>query len=221
MKRVCVIVAALLVAGISSVALADDSLEVAEQPKITPEPWIAMPTHQPMPWIEGWFAQVDSGDTPPRWGRGFGPNNKQFKRDAERRRKHLEQFRLLKLLELLELQDGQETPFITAFDKMRRERDDINRRKQETLEQIGNALGESDADKNRLNELIDDMLQIEKDARAENDRFVASCREFLTPEQVAKYLVFQERFEYELLESVRQFRDRGPFGKDGQSGTNP
>ena len=49
------------------------------------------------------------------------------------------------------------------------------------------------------------------------ERYLEESKSFLTAQQIAKFVIFNERFEYELLEKVRQFRDRpgrgpGPGG---------
>jgi hypothetical protein len=61
------------------------------------------------------------------------------------------------------------------------------------------------------------MRRDEKDV-LEQHRFVQRCREFLTPEQVAKFLVFRFRFEQELLKSLGRFGGRGPMSGGGEPG---
>jgi hypothetical protein len=47
--------------------------------------------------------------------------------------------------------------------------------------------------------------------------FVTQARAVLTAEQMGKLLVFQENFDYQLLERVREFRERAGRGRHRQN----
>jgi hypothetical protein len=130
------------------------------------------------------------------------------------RRRQLEQFKLLKLLELLDLQEDQEVDFIQAYRQMRREEKELMERHRTILNEVGEGVHSQNFSDDDYNRRIDDMLRLENDRRELEDRFVTRCREFLTPEQVAKFLVFRWRFEQEMLRSLGRFGrgDGGPGG---------
>ena len=168
------------------------------------------------------FGQLLDDDKPR--GRQAAEAREEFEKqmqDTERkhhkRRKHLEQFRLLKLLELLDLDESQEAQFMKSFTSVRRELRRVDDGKREALDRLASGVHAGDIADNEINDLIDRIVRIENEKRMFFDHFLKESRSFLTAQQIAKLVIFHERFEYELLEKVRQFRDRpgrgpGPGG---------
>ena len=129
-------------------------------------------------------------------------------KNRHKRRKHLEQFRLLKLLELLDLDESQEAQFMKSFTSIRRELRKVGDEKEEALNRLASGLHAGDIADKEIYDLLDEIVRIEHEKRMFFDRYLEESRSFLTAQQIAKLVIFQERFEYELLEKVRQFRDR-------------
>ena len=125
-----------------------------------------------------------------------------------KRRQYLEQFRLLKLLELLDLEENQEEKFIRAFSRIRREIGKVAERRQEVVGRLARALGEESPDQRDLDRLIGEVIQINEEKQKLGQEFLRESRGYLTAVQAAKFVIFQERFEYELLEKVKQFQER-------------
>lgn len=123
-------------------------------------------------------------------------------------RKHIEQLRLLKLLEVLDLNEDQEPKFLVAFKGMRKTMRELDERKGAVVEKLSTELKGAKPDDRRINGLVDSVLEIERTKRQAMQTFVETSRGILTPVQVGRLLVFTERFEYELLERVREFRER-------------
>jgi len=170
------------------------------------------------------FGQLLDDDKPR--GRQAAEAREEFEKqmqDTERkhhkRRKHLEQFRLLKLLELLDLDESQEVQFMKSFTSVRRELRRVDDGKREALDQLASGLHAGDIADDKIYDLLDKIVQIEHEKRLFFDHFLEESRSFLTAQQVAKLVIFHERFEYELLEKVKQFRDRP--GGPGRPGRGP
>jgi len=139
------------------------------------------------------------------------------RRNQQKRRKHLEQFRMLKLLELLDLNESQEVRFMKSFASIRRELRKVGDEKKEALDRLTSGLYAGDIADNKIYDLLDEIVRIEQEKRMIFERYLEESKSFLTAQQIAKFVIFNERFEYELLEKVRQFRDRpgrgpGPGG---------
>jgi Spy/CpxP family protein refolding chaperone len=164
------------------------------------------------------FAQVGDEDTSEVPGRARRWQRQHMMEAESRRRQHLEQFRLLKLLELLDLKEDQEVEFITAYRAMRRDEKDVLEQHRKILDEIGQGVESGEFQSKDYTTRIDQVLKLENQRRAIEDRFVQRCREFLTPEQVAKFLVFRFRFEQELLKSLGRFGGRGPMSGGGEPG---
>ena len=128
--------------------------------------------------------------------------------DTGVQRKHIEQLRLLKLLEVLDLNEDQEPTFLMAFKGLRKQLREFDEGKQAVIEKLSEELKLTKPETRRINKLVDSLLAIESGKRESMRRFVGTSRGILTPVQVGRLLVFTERFEYELLERVREFRGR-------------
>jgi len=152
-----------------------------------------------------WLAQL--GEQEPGWGRDSGREGKMMQRKY---RKHIEQFRLLKLLELLDLGDDQEVDFVTAFHSMRRERSLLHQQKTALVDELAEGLRTGTIPDDEINRLIRQISELRKQEARLMEEFLEKSRKILFPAQLGRLIVFQERFELELLESVKVFRERRP-----------
>lgn len=135
--------------------------------------------------------------------------------DREQQQKHLEQLRILKMLELLNLDESQEVPFLTTFNSMRKEHRKLDGQIRQVLDTLADEIREGGADDNRLNRLIDRALMLERQKQQVATDFVDQSRTMLTAEQLGKFVIFRKRFEHELLERIGRFRKRRAPGPDG------
>jgi len=135
----------------------------------------------------------------------------------ERQRRHLEQLRMLKLLEVLDLGDAQEQKFLDAFRKMRQAMKAADENKREVVDTLSQLLQAATHDDRQINRLVDSVVVLEGQKRETMTSFVTQARAILTAEQMGKLLVFQENFDYQLLERVREFRGQAGKGRHRQN----
>ncbi len=153
--------------------------------------------------------------TPPDEGPGMpGPPANPRHPGMEQRRRQLEQLRLAKLLDVLDLKDDQEAPFMDAYRAMRRQQRQIEQDRAAAIQELSSGLETNSIDQRRIGELVNRLLVLASDRVRTVDDFVTSMRKVLTPQQLGRLAVFQERFEFELLEKLRGFRGR--MGQGGQ-----
>jgi hypothetical protein len=132
-----------------------------------------------------------------------GPNMEQ--------RKHLEQLRILKMLELLNLSKEQEVPFLTAFNRMREDLRGFEEQANQLTDSLAAELQSGKAEESRLRSLISRIKEFDQKKHERLMSFIDQSETMLTTEQVGKLMIFQRRFERELLEQVGRFR-RGMHG---------
>jgi hypothetical protein len=132
-----------------------------------------------------------------------GPNMEQ--------RKHLEQLRILKMLELLNLSKEQEVPFLTAFNRMREDLRGFEEQADQLTDSLAAELQSGKAEEIRLRSLIGRIKEFDRKKHERLMSFIDQSETMLTTEQVGKLMIFQRRFERELLEQVGRFR-RGMHG---------
>lgn len=160
------------------------------------------------------FAQAP-GDKPPMRGDGRPWRGM----DQERQQKHLEQLRMLKMLELLELREDQEVEFLTAFNTMRKDQRQLEKTSRIVTDSLAQELRDGNALEERLNDLVDRVLALQNEKQQKMIGFLEQSRTLLTAEQVGKLVIFQKRFESEILERIGRFRKGyGPSGSRPSDG---
>ena len=172
----------------------DDGCPAGLKPGLSGEVKLAMLEHM-------MFAQAP-GDKPSM--RGDGPPWRGM--EQGRQRKHLEQLRMLKMLELLELGEDQEIEFLTAFNAMRRDQRQLEEVSRMVTDSLAGELRDGNALEARLNSLIDRVLALQNKKHQQRIDFVEQSRAMLTAEQIGKLVIFQKRFESEILERIGRFR---------------
>jgi hypothetical protein len=188
---------------------------VAAQDKATaPTGADSLDLNQPNPTM--FFAQGPMGETMP-----MPPGGPMSGESFENQRKHLEQLRLLKMLELLDLSKEQEIPFLTAFNATRQKHDEIEKLTRERVDALASGIEAGTLKDSEIYKLVDDISASMKLQIKSIDEFLANVRGMLTAEQYGKLVIFHMRFEVEMLEQLGRFREsrrqgqgqgRGPHG---------
>jgi len=156
-----------------------------------------------------YMAQADMDDSPMTEPSGrFGRAKKYYMDAMNQQRKHLEQFRLLKLLELLDLGEDKEIAFLTAFKGMRKDLGEVQEQRKQLIEELVGSLKEEKVDREQVDRAVKNLLNLDQEKNKIMENFLQKAREFLDPEQMGKFIVFQERFEFELLEKMKNFQGR-------------
>ncbi len=149
--------------------------------------------------------------------RGRGPHGE----DMERMGKHIDQLRMLKLLELLDLDEDQEVPFITNYRSVRKKIKAILDERRAVVVELTEAIRAESVTDEFLTQKIQELKDTDSRRQQAIHDAMDEARMMLRPEQAARLVVFQERFERELLDRVREFRNRkGGAPSDSASGGN-
>jgi Spy/CpxP family protein refolding chaperone len=135
-----------------------------------------------------------------------GPCPDGFPPMFEQRAKNLENLRLLKLMETLELTDEQSPQFISYFADFRKETRQIDDSIQSEIDKLAELLRSDEPAGSVIYDYIDKIENLKTDRYEAIAKFHKNIRGILTPEQMGRAVVFEERFEKELLENVRGFR---------------
>jgi Heavy-metal resistance len=125
---------------------------------------------------------------------------------GEDRARNLESLRLLKLMEVLDLSDEQNTRFISLFADFRKEMRRINDSIQIEIDRLSDLLN---AEKPSEDSIKTEIARIDalKLGMEENQReFHSEVSKLLTVVQMGKMVVFEMRFERDLIMNVRGLR---------------
>jgi len=121
---------------------------------------------------------------------------------------NMENLRLFKLLEAIDLTEEQSTQFMPIFHSFRKDAKKLHDDRRELVESLRSFLNTGGSDeqiKSELAKLKQNRLQID----ARQDEFFVECEKVLTTPQLARLVIFEERFEREALETLREFRRPG------------
>ena len=154
------------------------------------------------------LAQADEPDSFTPGNNRFGKAKKKYFEAQQQQRKHLEQLRMLKLLELLDLHEDQEIEFLTSFRTMRRDHGALQGKKINQVDDLVKELSAEEIDDRRVKQMVNDIMQLEQERSKILKDFIGEVSAFLSAEQLGKLIVFQEKFEVELLENLKNFRSR-------------
>jgi Spy/CpxP family protein refolding chaperone len=116
--------------------------------------------------------------------------------------------RLLKLMETLNLSEEQSEQFMPIFYKHRKAMKDLGEEKRAKLETLDSVL-ETSGEEQRILDLMSDLDGINQNIEKERQQFRADVAEILTVYQRGRMALFQEHFARRVLESLREFRNRG------------
>lgn len=157
------------------------------------------------------LAQLDERPERGEYGEGRGRRFDHSRKGLRHKfGKHIEQFRILKLLELLDLREDQEIEFITAFHSMRRERRQLHEKRISLVDELADGLRMETVPDMEINRLIREISKLGNQQERVMEDFLNKAQKILTPSQLGRFIVFHERFEFELLEAVKAFRERKP-----------
>jgi|GEM_PF-5273345 len=128
------------------------------------------------------------------------------------KRKHLEQFRMEKLLELLNLDKKSEKTFVNLFQQHRQEQRKLKRQRIILINDLADTLKFNNSNVSVIKNMIIKINELDKQEFELRQQFLNRIKTVLTPQQLGKMYVFHDRFEFEILEKMNKLhrRNRNP-----------
>jgi len=123
--------------------------------------------------------------------------------------KNLENLRLLKMLELLELDEEQTGQFIAIFSQFRQDMKRLHDSAQVEVEVLANLLNMEEIDEGKVLTSVAKIQNTREQRMERMKELQKKSQAILTVKQLGKLVIFEERFDRELLESLQGFRGRG------------
>ncbi|MBS4027366.1 MAG: hypothetical protein KGZ58_01915 [Ignavibacteriales bacterium] len=122
-----------------------------------------------------------------------------------RGRERIEQFRKLKLIEVLDLKEDDAIRFFAKFNEHEKIMQDLQKRRADLVDTLEVLLKQKTADKVYEN-IFDDMYDVEAKLLTHRKAFRAELKSLLTAEQMAKLHIFQRRFGERVRETMDDMR---------------
>jgi Spy/CpxP family protein refolding chaperone len=131
------------------------------------------------------------------------PQEKSGGRQWER----ISQWRKIRLIEMLSLTEDQSVRFFARMNEHDVARRELIRAKGEALDRLDRMV-RNKAEAQEYEKVIPEVVAADEKIRAEQKRFFDSLPDVLSPEQRAKFLLFERQFEKELREAMREVQRR-------------
>ncbi len=113
------------------------------------------------------------------------------------RRERIEQLKKMKLIETLNLDEEQAVRFFAKYNKYERLMQDLNRKRNETIDGI-HALPKEGAGDPEYDKLIGEVIGTERQIYEAKKQFLEEVKEVLSPKQIGQLIVFERNFWREL-----------------------
>ncbi|MEA1980917.1 MAG: hypothetical protein U9N54_08085 [candidate division Zixibacteria bacterium] len=153
------------------------------------------------------IAQADGNDLDMGYrGRPQKAKGKKFRR--------YEKFRQRKLLELLELNDNQKDKLLPMMEKIRNEGHQLMDEKIELIDNLSKELIQSNPDDLKINEHINKILVLNEKHERIRNKLLQNVKQLLSPVQVGKLIIFEERFHQRAMEKIFDSHRRMEFRPD-------
>jgi hypothetical protein len=129
-------------------------------------------------------------------------------------RERIVQFKKMKLLEMLNLDEATADKFLPRYTRWMRELDSANQARMESYRQLREAVqdAKSDAD---LAELVDAARNADERFQKGKYGMVDDMKSILSPRQLAKLIIFETQFQQRLQEAVGRLKGGRHGGSPG------
>jgi len=123
--------------------------------------------------------------------------------------KRFERLRMNKLVEFLGLEGEDRETFVAASEKFGDSRMELDRLHRLTLDSLARGLREGGLSNEDIDRLVEKLDALEMKRQAVRREFREEIKPLLEPEQYGKLVVFEYRFEAQILDRLNEFRRRG------------
>lgn len=122
-------------------------------------------------------------------------------------REIIEKVRIYKLTEELDLSEEQITKFFPRLKEMRKNEQEFHKQRGEIIQELKEIL-KAKVDEQKIVKLLNKLQELQKKRIESQLREMEEIRQILTPEQQARFIIFQEEFEREIRDMIREIRGR-------------
>jgi hypothetical protein len=145
------------------------------------------------------WAAASHAEEPPEW----------VPPDVEAVRAAINELKQKKVVDVLELEDGEEQTFLGVYNRWEEVRWRYRERRDALMEELRLAVV-GDGAGPPLGEILDDVDAVDAESRGSEERLRAEFRALLSDEQYAKLLLFEHNFNRKLRRLVQEQQRQAP-----------
>ncbi len=157
--------------------------------------------------------QREAGEFAPEPGQGGPPSEER----REEIRKKIEAVRIWRLTEELKLDATTSAKLSSLLSSLDQKRRDIQREQMEAMRELRFSLKAAKPDESKIKPLLEKLEKNHRAMQELRDREIKGMKEFLTIEQQARFLLFQQEFQREMRGMIAGARGGGA----GRGGMGP
>ncbi|MEO0128931.1 MAG: Spy/CpxP family protein refolding chaperone [candidate division WOR-3 bacterium] len=131
----------------------------------------------------------------------------QGKSEEKDPREIIEKVRVYKLTEQLDLSEEQITKLFPRLKEMRKNEQEFHKQRMEIIQKLKELLDEK-AKEQEIVKTLNRLQELQKKRFESQLKELEEIKQILTPEQQAKFIIFQEEFEKEIRDLIREIRWR-------------
>ncbi len=135
------------------------------------------------------------------------------KGEGERPIERIEQWKKVRLIEVLDLNEQQSVRFFARLNEHDSKRRELAKTKDEVLDKL-DRLVRNHADAKEIEAVFPEVQAVNAQLVDENSRFFNGTSDILSAEQRAKLLLFERHFDRELREAMREAQRRRHRGEE-------
>ncbi len=139
------------------------------------------------------------------------PLNPEFDRPPRTKerapRQLIETLRKVRLIEELNLTDEQSIKFFPKLNEIREAKEDFNHNRKILIDELMDLLEKDKKSSDQINAKLDKLFKLEDDFNKKETALKKEIRKILNPEQQARLILFQLRFDQEMREMIRGVKE--------------
>jgi hypothetical protein len=141
----------------------------------------------------------------------FGQKHEEPPPDVENPHKMIETIKLWKIIDFLDLDEEQVATFLPRLKKIEKHRRDTHKERRELLKRLWQLVEEDESD-TEIKKAIKEVLTFDREMKNKEEELREDVLSVLSVKQQAKLLVFEERFEEEIRNIIKELRKNKEMG---------
>ncbi len=129
-------------------------------------------------------------------------NAQEMRRKEWQRMPRVEQLERIKLIESVDMTEDQSLRFFARRNEHRKEIEALEKRIDETMEEIDKILNSGEIKESVLKKLNEEILTNREKIETKRKQFILSLNDILSTEQISKLLLFERRFREEIRDLI-------------------
>jgi len=130
-----------------------------------------------------------------------------FHMGDQRPSEKLEQFKKVRLIELLDMKEEQSVRFFARLNEHENTKRGLMKEKMDLLDRVEKLI-RNDADEQEFEKVFPDVAAANARMQQEDQKFFEGLKDILSAKQRGKFLLFERHFERELREAMREIQKR-------------